>query len=419
MSYKKTRLLIALLGIVLLSGLLAAASGCNDNNSDDDDDAAQDDDDISEDDTVDDDDTADDDDEQPPPDCEGTPDYQSSSQIIRGPYLQHVTQNSIRLMWETAEPANTIVKWGPSTTLGWSFCHWDESTHHEVELVDLDLGTNYEYVVRSNGEQSPMHSFATAPAVDSPFKFAVLADSHVVPDIHGIVVDSVIEADPDIVLYAGDLTVDGRNREEFDEGFFIPGAELFAEKPIYALLGNHEKETEYFFELFSYPEPERWYSFSYGNVRFIGLDTNWLHVPGSTQYQWFEQQLAQANEDVEVEWIVVYAHHPAYCEGWGHPGYDGEPGVRHILRPLMEQYGVDLYFSGHAHDYERGEMGGVTHIITGGAGGALDSFQKDWEHIVVYQPFHHFTLVQVQGKTLTIEAQTPEGVLLDHFTLNH
>jgi hypothetical protein len=72
---------------------------------------------------------------------------------------------------------------------------------------------------------------------------------------------------------------------------------------------------------------------------------------------------------------------PPYCERW----IDGSASLRQSLVPLLEEYDVDICFSGHTHEYERGEQNHVHYVITGGASW-LDHPEivvQDWEHMFV------------------------------------
>lgn len=84
---------------------------------------------------------------------------------------------------------------------------------------------------------------------------------------------------------------------------------------------------------------------------------------------------------------------------------------------MFEEAGVDVVYSGHAHDYERGELNGVLWIVTGGGGGSLDSQQQDIPHITVYEPVHHYVLVDVNGSSLVTRAIDLEGNVIDHVEL--
>lgn len=52
---------------------------------------------------------------------------------------------------------------------------------------------------------------------------------------------------------------------------------LMHDTPVFPGLGNHEyfySGRSWFSSLFSLPHDEQWFPFTYGNVRFIGLDMN-------------------------------------------------------------------------------------------------------------------------------------------------
>ncbi|MDP8224429.1 MAG: metallophosphoesterase family protein [Candidatus Lernaella stagnicola] len=397
----------------------------NDHNDDNDDNDTVDDDDDDDndtvdddDDTVDDDDDDDDDDDTPSiQDCEPYG-YGEAPNIIRGPYLQHVTRNSMRIVWETDAPGNSIVRFGPTEDLGYYQCDLEEKTHHEIRVAKLSPDTRYHYVVRSHGAEAEMSTLNTAVEADTPFTFAILGDNRSDPVTYREVVEGIIETAPNFVFNVGDIVADGWQFDHYDAQFFGPAADLMADTPVYVSIGNHESESIYYYHLLSLPGGESFYTFNYGDARFISLNTNRLYVQGSKQYRWFEEQLQRANDD-GVEWIFVFSHHPAWSEGWDSPGYRGEILMRMSVVPLMEQYGVDVFFAGHTHDYERGEKNGVVHIITGGGGSALDQQFYDFDHITVYETRYHFIKADIVGKTASFEAMDPDGTVFDTWVMTH
>jgi Calcineurin-like phosphoesterase/Iron/zinc purple acid phosphatase-like protein C len=63
-----------------------------------------------------------------------------------------------------------------------------------------------------------------------------------------------------------------------------------------------------------------------------------------------------ASERSKRPWIIVNGHRPIYTPDFVNP--DGSPsGEAHNLQlaieDLMHQYGVDIYFAGHKHSYQR------------------------------------------------------------------
>ena len=99
--------------------------------------------------------------------------------------------------------------------------------------------------------------------------------------------------------------------------------------------------------------------------------------------------------------------------------YAGDSLVREYLVPLFAHYGVTIVFNGHNHDYQRGFCDGVHYVITGGAGGAIDTNPTaEWGHMEVVFFEHHFTHVSMKSDSLLVSAIDMEGKELEHFTVN-
>src|SRR5690606_3165719 len=95
---------------------------------------------------------------------------------------------------------------------------------------------------------------------------------------------------------------------------------------------------------------------------------------------WLDEQLSSA-EARDARFRVLAIHVPPFSERW----IDGNAGLRTHLVPRLEQYKVDLCFSGHMHAYQRGHLNGVNYVITGG-GSYLDfnePLTTDWPHMIM------------------------------------
>ncbi|MCB9478028.1 MAG: metallophosphoesterase family protein, partial [Deltaproteobacteria bacterium] len=388
----------------------------DDDTSDDDvtdDDTSDDDtsdDDTADDDTSDDDTGDDDDDDVVPVECDEV-------SFVRGPYLQDVTQETIRVMWRTDAAGNSVVEYDEDETLDERVVDNELTDKHDLQLTGLAPGTSYNYRADSCGVKSSTADFSTAPVWGTPFKFAVIGDTQDHPEVHTQVAAAALDWRPNILLHVGDLVGDGWRKGDYDTEYFTPAADLLQRTTVFPSVGNHDANSPYYFDSFHYPGNGKWgyYSFTYSNVFFIALNTTWLYYPGSHQYRWLIEQL-ESDAAADADWVIVYAHHPPYCEGW--EGYDGEWMVRQFLVPVFEDYGIDFYFSGHTHDYERGNLNGVNYIISGGGGGSLDDVQvRDYEHVTVWAGVHHFTGVTVDGKTLTLKAYDLDDKEIDSYTI--
>jgi 2',3'-cyclic-nucleotide 2'-phosphodiesterase (5'-nucleotidase family) len=114
----------------------------------------------------------------------------------------------------------------------------------------------------------------------------------------------------------------------------------------------------------------------------------------------------------------VAFHIPAHSNVWKTEDWDGEPAIRDDWVPAFVAGGVDLVLAGHAHAYQRGELDGVTYVVTGGAGGTLDTKAYDhWEHLGVVFAQHHYGLLDVADGELRWAAIGLDGSELDGFTL--
>lgn len=131
--------------------------------------------------------------------------------------------------------------------------------------------------------------------------------------------------------------------------------------PVMAISGNHEVSyrngTSETYKHFNYMLPEQtvrnglYYSFAYGGVKFVMINTNELNNYGAlkdSQYNWIIEELKNNTE----KWLVVGMHNPMYSVGkWG-----SDESRNLISQKLTEQlgdafakYGVDLVLQGHDH----------------------------------------------------------------------
>jgi Calcineurin-like phosphoesterase len=352
----------------------------------------------------------------------------ASMPLLRGPYLQNVGTDTVTVMWESTTACTGIVEFFSGDYYDYTAAD-QFAVRHEIVATELPAGSEeISYRIRclspesATADGSPEQaligeqlSFKLAPVEARAFSFTVFGDNQDRPEVFGPLADMMLELQPDLAFSVGDSTENGLLYEDWDIKLFNPGAELFSHTPLFMAIGNHEKNSPYFYELMSQPPPENYFSFAYSNAYFVIVDTNGLYfVPGSEQMDWLEEVIF-SDEAQSADWLILFNHQPPYCQGWGHPGYDGEAIVRGYLLPLVEDAGVDFVFNGHAHNYERGELHGVNWIITGGGGGGLDSFQNEIAHFSVYEPVYHFTSVSIDGLSLSLNATDLDGNTIDTF----
>jgi hypothetical protein len=333
----------------------------------------------------------------------------------KGPYLSWISDPSttITVSFEIHEPCTLYVDYGLTPAYGNTLIDTTFSAKHVVTIEGLSPGTLYHYRVRtSTGYISGDNTFKTAP-IGSPFTFAVFGDNRSDSSAHQVVVNTMLNYSPDFVLNTGDLVSDGTQIIEWNT-FFNIEENLLRNSPYMPAVGNHEDPENIecrFYYLFELPNNEKWYSFDYGNAHFICLDTE-TDIVGS-QMTWLVNDLAMANQNPDIDWIIVYFHKPPYSSS----SHGSDLYVRYTLTPIFMEYDVDLVFSGHDHDYERSiPINGVTYIVTGGGGAPL--YSAGVSYFTVYsESAYHFVLITINGDTLILKAIRTNGTVMDSLIL--
>lgn len=215
------------------------------------------------------------------------------------------------------------------------------------------------------------------------FTFAHVSDSQSsenVGDFFGGVLKNLV-GKSDFVVHTGDVVEDSKLELEWKNMLNANFAYL-SKIPVMAISGNHETTYKHgsdeTFKHFNQKITEQdtklgyYYSFTYGNAKFIMLNTNRLSGNALTadQYDWLIDEL----ENNTATWTFVAMHNPMYSAG----NYGSDPSKNQIclslraqLRAIFVEYGVDVVLQGHDHVVSH------THPIDG-AGNAISTA---WETV--------------------------------------
>ncbi len=302
----------------------------------------------------------------------------AAADIRNGPYLQNVTTESIVVQWETDGSSTGEVQWGPSASMSNTEISGTAQTMHEVELTGLSPSSLYHYRVETSEGDSADYTFITAPLPNEPFDLVFVGDTRTNTWDHEDVVAQItsIVGYPDLLINTGDMVEDSDVVSQWDDHFSIEH-DLLAQGTLLPVVGNHDDaDSHWFFDYYFHPPPggnDHYYSMDYGNLHVLVLDTQEDFTPGSAQYTFVEGDLAAASADSAIDHIFVAGHWPAYSSGaHGLTDHEEWGQVRDYLQPLFETYGVDIYWCGHDHHYERALVNNVTYIVTGGGGAPAD-----------------------------------------------
>ena len=342
-------------------------------------------------------------------------------ELIKGPYLQSVTTESIVIMWETSEPSDSRVDYGLTP----EYTDWirdpTATELHEVILTGLKRDTRYHYRVRSGRQEEAVSSedstFETAVGPETAFRFVVYGDTRSNPKEHAAVVGGIVASSPRFVVHTGDFVARGKEYWGWQTEFFNPAAALMRNTTLFPCLGNHEQNADWYYYFFRTPAgggdyDEQWYSFDYGNCHFAIVDSDVNFSPGSDQYSWLEKDLQSSS----AEWMFVVHHHPAYSSG----PHGGHKKVQEHLVALYEAYGVDIVFSGHDHIYERSYKDGVYYVVSGGGGAPVyDCGQKANPYSQCCEKTRHFCTIDIDEKSASMRARYSNGAVFDSVALQH
>ncbi|MDC6366236.1 MULTISPECIES: fibronectin type III domain-containing protein [Flavobacteriaceae] len=358
---------------------------------------------------------------------------QEGPQILVQPYLQNAEPNSITIMWQTSTGEESIVEWGTTPKLGKKTTgktdkvNYGPSRIHEVELTDLKRFTEYYYRVKTGKLKSDIFQFKTPPFANEAESFNLIAMSDMQLDwqhtdkFSEIVNEGVIkylenEFDgklPDnlaLVMVPGDLVENGSKYHQWKDHFFNPAEKLFAQVPVYPVLGNHERNSVFYFKYFSLPEngtpayAEHWWYKDYGNVRIIGLNSNDGYADSRDQFDWLEKVLADTEKNNDIDFVFAQMHHPHKSELWI-PGERKSSGkVVKMLEEFSTKTGKpSIHFFGHTHGYSRGQSKDHNHlwVNVASAGGAIDNWGefegRDYDEFTVTQDEYGFVMVSVDA----------------------
>ena len=304
----------------------------------------------------------------------------SSAAYLTLPYLQNVKTDGITIMFELDAQPSATVEYGTTAEYGKiemtkAIDSGFSSRIYKCVLTGLRAGTTYHYrVVQDGTDFTGDRTFTTAPDTPVPFSFGVWSDSQ--GNNHGAYPGDVLEPTKTMMAHmatsgvsfgvtCGDLAEDGSAYQDTRDFYLDRVAKYLGQKvPWFVAWGNHDKDRSSVIRKFAdMPSKDRegfdpgWgsFSFDYAGCHFICIDDN---TKDADIADWVESDLKSAANQA-AKFTFLFIHVPPYCELW----IDGDAGLRGNLVPLVQQYGVDVVFSGHTHEYERGYKEHVHYII--------------------------------------------------------
>jgi len=288
------------------------------------------------------------------------------------------------VMWITDDNTSTSeVALGSKSGVYTSFFYGNTTTYnvgvdggwhkiiHTVKVSKLNPASVYYYKCGDlKAGYSPEYSFTTPPP-KAPTVYGLVADMGTYIPMGWAVCKQLADDHKrynfSLIIHAGDIAYAGTgSSDELEEVWDVWGSlvePVASVVPYMVAIGNHEEyyNATSFMHRFYMPGYENggntnlWYSIDHGNVHWIFFSTQDPFTPGTPQYQWLQMDLTAAQKNREnVAWIVLVTHRPMYCSDLEELDQHqvGAP-IQVALEPIMVHYGVDIYFCGHMHMYER------------------------------------------------------------------
>ena len=299
-----------------------------------------------------------------------------------GPVLGTVGEDFVAITWMTTRAVGFDLRYSLARVYD-ATGQWEETLtfeRHEgvaeIWLQDLMPGSTYRYqLVFYEGDAvypTEVGSFGTLERDARSFSFVVYGATRSFPDRHKLVADAIAaSSDASVVFHAGGL-VDTPTEERFDN-FFWAIADLARSRPFVSVIGNRDSDGSLYFDYLALPvggglEDEQWWSFDYGNIHFVGLDSTLVEsaddVAMRAQTAWLENDLSQ----VVGKLIIVFSYNALYGASYA----EGEnEALCSAWEPLFRYYGVDVVFSASETCYEHVYRSGVHYVTTGGGGAPL------------------------------------------------
>lgn len=260
-------------------------------------------------------------------------------------------------------------------------------------------------------EDRPTQTLAPVRSVTSEsVRVAFVGDTGTGDDGQRLVASLIAEVDNDdldALVLLGDMIYEEGDPTLIDERVTEPyELVLDGATQLVPVLGNHDVRSGHGdLIMATLGAPGRWYSVELGPITLIVLDST---RPQDQQQQQF---IRSALAEYTTRWTIVALHHPPYSAGFH--GSDAE--IQEAFVPMFEEFGVDLVFGGHDHDYQRTlPINGVTYVVSGGGARTRPTGMDDFS--VVSHSVLNFVLVTATEDQLSMTVHGNDGQI-DQFQL--
>jgi len=335
---------------------------------------------------------------------------------------------------------------------------------HKATLKGLQQGTSYKYQISNDGTNwSATYDYKTVPT--GVFKFAVVGDPQLstgTQDPNSIfadkttaegwatAVDKIVAEGAYFIVSAGDHADNFSGNELEYDNLFAPAG--LRNLPFAPAIGNHDANCLFAYH-FNLPNEQNtkpldcssagsaWsaansdlgnYFYIYNRVLFVALNTTpYPDASSAEKYvAAFDATIkaAKAANTGKYDWLIVHHHKSTQSVGNHASDRDIQAYVDAGFEKLMTTNGVDLVLAGHDHIFVRtADSGGIVYMTVTTASGlkfyppTITPDSQKWPAgMVTYRENQEpeYTIVEVNGKVMTITTKTITGKQVDFLTLS-
>lgn len=312
-------------------------------------------------------------------------------------------------------------------------------TVYELRIVFFDPGCAGEVITPE------VYTFKTAKASGGPVNFLALGDTQLPHEEKRRAItlfrDKIGLSQMDFMVLIGDLDngYDNAYQVCFD-GFLDELANVPRLIPFYFARGNHEyrgRETNLLYELFAGDTGQSYYAFQQGETLFIVLDSGEDKAPSASapytlwnredthrqaQKRWFDQ-LLKSPLYRDAKFRIVLSHGSIYANGSSYMVNHYRQLIGDAFDKVTPESRIHLWIAGHTHSYTRTRPGSDEYLafapISGMTGG------KNFPYTILVEDGPGAAgvntsgaVVRIDNGLITVKSLTPEGRLLDAFTID-
>jgi len=288
-----------------------------------------------------------------------------------------------------------------------------------VRLAPYDMNSTFSFVVF--GDNKSTHKFDRYD--ESYQKILELAQ----------------EKDPDFLVNTGDIVFEGRDYRDWIK-FFKISSNFMRTIPYFPTVGNHESSSKPLFKIFEFPGDKSYYSFNWGQIHFIvlnscGLDPR-LERRNYPETKW-KQYLDEFDEKIkkpfftnQLEWLKndleSHKNYPFIFVSFHYPVFNSMDieieNTDIILNdwfPLFKEYQISAVFNGHNHYYHHVLEDNIHFIITAGGGGGLYSrSDRKIPGEIKFAKEYHFIHVSAKPSSCIFTVHTINDEIIESYEIN-